>query len=267
VSRTESLIVMLILGLNFPLITHKILFYKGLWEGEYQFQIGDTEKNTINILPMPYHNGASTNSDSHGLRNPLIASLGVSVFVPDGDAKDVITARVSFADYELVEGGESGEEADGRRKHEWRRKPRSPVEVDVPIEPKVLAKRHPAAGFPGTRFDRRGRGGRGAGVAQGSAGAVALPGQPGASPRCGVAEDERTSSRSSWRSGVRRASSRALTSEAKALRSGTSGSPIFSSETGLNTWSGMALQPSPSRRMAAWSLSGRPGCPLRRCLG
>jgi len=78
----------------------------------------------------------------------LPASLGVSVFVPDGDAKDVITARVSFADYELVEGGESGEEADGRRKHEWRRKPRSPVEVDVPIEPKVLAKGIPLPGFP-----------------------------------------------------------------------------------------------------------------------
>jgi hypothetical protein len=28
--------------------------------------------------------------------------------LPDGDAKDVITARISFADYELVDGGEGG---------------------------------------------------------------------------------------------------------------------------------------------------------------
>jgi hypothetical protein len=92
---------------------------------------------------------ASASQEPEPKRKSLLpASLGVSVFVPDGDAKDVVTAQVSFADYELVDGGEGGEEADGRRKHEWRRMPRGPVEVDVPIEPQVLANGIPLPGFP-----------------------------------------------------------------------------------------------------------------------
>ncbi|HJX54398.1 MAG TPA: DISARM system helicase DrmA [Polyangia bacterium] len=92
---------------------------------------------------------ASASQEPEPKRKSLLpASLGVSVFVPDGDAKDVVTARVSFADYESVDGGEGGEEAEGRRKHEWRRMPRGPVDVDVLIEPQVLAKGIPLPGFP-----------------------------------------------------------------------------------------------------------------------
>jgi len=92
---------------------------------------------------------ASASQEPEPKRKSLLpASLGVSVFVPDGDAKDVVTARVSFADYEPVDGGEGGEEANGRRKHEWRRMPRGPVEVDVPIKPQVLANGIPLPGFP-----------------------------------------------------------------------------------------------------------------------
>jgi hypothetical protein len=44
---------------------------------------------------------ASASAEPEPKRKSLLpASLGMSVFIPDGDAKDVITARVTFADYE-----------------------------------------------------------------------------------------------------------------------------------------------------------------------
>src|ERR1039457_2537245 len=92
---------------------------------------------------------ASASAEPEPKRKSLLpASLGMSVFIPDGDAKDVINARVTFADYEAVDGPESGEGSARARKLHWRRLPRGPVEVDVPVDPRTLADGVPLPGFP-----------------------------------------------------------------------------------------------------------------------
>ena len=92
---------------------------------------------------------ASASAEPEPKRKSLLpASLGMSVFIPEGDARDVITVRVTFADYEAVAAPESGEGSARARKFHWRRLPRGPIEVDVPVEPKVLTTGVPLPGFP-----------------------------------------------------------------------------------------------------------------------
>ncbi len=80
-------------------------------------------------------------------RSLLPASLGVSVFVPDGETSDVLSARVTFADYRVVESDEHTEATKTRHQQIWRRIPRGPIEVEVRLDPEVLANGVPLPGF------------------------------------------------------------------------------------------------------------------------
>lgn len=64
------------------------------------------------------------------------ASLGLSVFVPPGEVS--IEAEVRFANYDKVE---VAEDKDDKRKTGWKRVPRGPFVVEVPLDSRVLAGR------------------------------------------------------------------------------------------------------------------------------
>jgi hypothetical protein len=83
--------------------------------------------------------GSDTDDEDSGKSEPapkqkrrLPASMGMSVLLPpEGDA---VKATVSYADY----APEPQETEDGKRRTLWRRVPRPPITVDVPLDPKKL---------------------------------------------------------------------------------------------------------------------------------
>lgn len=66
------------------------------------------------------------------------ASMGLSVFLPPGDASDHIEVEISYADYVKEEVAEDTEK---RAKVGWKRVPCGPYTVSVPLDPKALSSR------------------------------------------------------------------------------------------------------------------------------
>ena len=73
-------------------------------------------------------------------RNRYPASMGMSVLLPAGSSGDKVVATVSYAEY-IAEGYK---ESEGEKPRQvWRRIPREPVNVEVPLDAKKIA-----AGIP-----------------------------------------------------------------------------------------------------------------------
>jgi len=102
-------------------------------------------------------------------KNRLPASLGLTVFLPPAPDAGAVTALVRFAEYEPEleepaenaeegsEGGDSGSHGDSkgdrkRRRTLWRRLPRGPFRVDVPLEASKLRAGLPLPEMPGVRL-------------------------------------------------------------------------------------------------------------------
>lgn len=68
-------------------------------------------------------------------KNLFPASMGMSVLLPAGSAHDVVQATVSFAEY-VIEQRDIPERK--RPKTVWRRVPRGPFTVSVPLDPVVI---------------------------------------------------------------------------------------------------------------------------------
>jgi hypothetical protein len=72
-------------------------------------------------------------------RARIPASLGRSVLLPPGDTSETVSVTVRYADYLLVPHEAEGEE-DRRKKGRYRRAPRPPVTMELPLDPARLAK-------------------------------------------------------------------------------------------------------------------------------
>lgn len=74
------------------------------------------------------------------------ASIGLSVLLPPGDARERVTVAVRFAEYvpEAREGADGG-----RPTTVWRRVPRSPAPLELALEPEVIARGSMVEACPG----------------------------------------------------------------------------------------------------------------------
>jgi len=79
-------------------------------------------------------------------KNRLPASMGMSVLLPKGTANETVTATLTFAEYVFEEREVAGEK---RKLRTWKRVPRGPVHVEVPLDPKKVAAGVRLIGFPG----------------------------------------------------------------------------------------------------------------------
>lgn len=86
------------------------------------------------------------------VRSFLPASMGLSVFLPPAGAGDeAIQIRVAYADYERTEIPLE----DGRPRPAWRRLPRTPIEVALPLTAEGLASGHTLEGTGGLTLQGR----------------------------------------------------------------------------------------------------------------
>lgn len=92
----------------------------------------ETEEETAGAEPEPKQ------------KNRLPASMGMSVLLPGGASDETVTATLSFAEYVFEEREVQGEK---KQQRIWRRFPRGPVTVDVPLEAKKVAAGVPVPGF------------------------------------------------------------------------------------------------------------------------
>jgi hypothetical protein len=80
----------------------------------------------------------------------LPSSVGLSVLLPPGETSDVVEVDLAWADYARVEIAK----AEGKKKAKmgYKRVPRSPVTMRVPLDPKRIAKGVDVTGAPGMRL-------------------------------------------------------------------------------------------------------------------
>lgn len=104
------------------------------------------------LVPKSVRDGEKTEEETAGAepkptqKNRLPASLGMSVLLPGGGEADVVTASLTFAESVL----EEREHPDEKKKQRiWRRVPRGPVEVEVPLHSKKVATGLRLPEFPG----------------------------------------------------------------------------------------------------------------------
>lgn len=85
--------------------------------------------------------GEESQNDPQAKRRPMLpSSIGLSVLLPPGSG-DSISIRIAYADY-VAEPQEPEVDADGKKKRgrprmHWRRVPRAPVDLDVPLQPSI----------------------------------------------------------------------------------------------------------------------------------